>query len=258
MTLHDFDITLPLTEELEADIDFGDEIDEGGFFATVNDQPMGMRFRDLQTRAGAKVDSQEARILLDRFDVWLVPHRVSIARRAGFAEPTSVGIEVEYMTGDRTCCVVSLIPSFDYTVHGKVGAGGAFVGQFSPTGLAQAPKGDVPVIDTGMSFGALKLGLTSEAALSFRFQATVATTKIAATGIGSRRCEWRFDRDVEPLYGRDLETWSVVALARAMKTLNYRIRFYFNARTLFFNTRRESGWKELTCQLVEEPGTPSG
>ena len=35
--------------------------------------------------------------------------------------------------------------------------------------------------------------------------------RFAAVGVGSSRAEWRFDRHKEPLFGRDVETWTIVA-----------------------------------------------
>jgi hypothetical protein len=86
--------------------------------------------------------------------------------------------------------------------------------------------------------------------LSLRLEATIATPIISAVGLGSSRCEWRFDRDREPLFGRDIETWSVVVLPKRQTSLRLRARFYLISRMLFVPTRRQSDWLELTCPLV--------
>ena len=108
-----------LTPQLESMI-LGGEIDEGGFFAEVGEEPRGFRLRDLFERLGKPIPPRLAE--LNRvYELWLIPHRVNIIRRSGLAEPTSVGIEVRYLKGKKTCSVVSLLPSFQYLVHGRLG-----------------------------------------------------------------------------------------------------------------------------------------
>ena len=90
-----------------------------------------------------------------------------------------------------------------------------------------------------------------EGELKFQFRTTVLTPDVQAVGEGSSRCEWRFDRDQLPLYGRDIQTWAVVVLPRRQRELHYLMRFYLNVRTFFFSTRRESDWpmEKLVCRL---------
>jgi hypothetical protein len=110
-----------------------------------------------------------------------------------------------------------------------------------------------------------KAGLTVHASIEGQaglfFSATVATPEIQAVGLGSSRCEWRFDLDTKFQYGQDIECWSVVILPRlrselgeVSRELKCRIRFYLNIRTLFLSTRRESDWKSLTCTLQADVG----
>lgn len=60
---------------------------------------------------------------------------------------------------------------------------------------------------------------------------------------------WLFNKAREPLFGKDIETWAVVALPKRLSQLDYDVRFYFNARTAFFGTRRQSDWMRVHCQL---------
>src|SRR5689334_12035673 len=126
------EINEPLTRELEGGGDLGTPFEEGGFAAEVADQPIGYSVRELFRGLNRPVP--EGIALYKRFDTWIVPHRLSIIRRRGFAEPTSVGLEVQYENQNRTCSIVSLIPSFQFAEHGKLSA--KFQGEFSATGDA--------------------------------------------------------------------------------------------------------------------------
>lgn len=250
--MSDLPINKALTAQLD-NLDFGEEeIDARGIYARPADRPIGVRLRTLQDRLGATVPQQLASWLDDNFEVWLVPHRVSVIRRTGSAEPVSIGIEVEYLNGERTCSVLSLLPSFDFVVHGGVNIGLTAAGRLSPEGefIPGDPqlKPDTP----RLRMGQLELGLSTDLRVGFRYRATVSTPLVSATGIGSARCEWRFDKDREPLFGRDIETWAVLALPWGQRQLEYRMRFYLVTRMFFFPTRLQSAWTNpITCQLVD-------
>jgi hypothetical protein len=117
-----------LSEELEIAQDLGSDVAENGFYATPGDQPIGFRLRDLY--AAAKLPIPDELALYKSYDLWVVPHRVSIIRRKGNAEVTAVGVEVEYDTEDKTCCVASLLPTHKFVDRGslsfrvKIGANG--------------------------------------------------------------------------------------------------------------------------------------
>lgn len=248
------DIAVELSPELD-DMHFGPgEVDEGGFYAEANDQPLAVRFRAVQTALGAEAPPKLTQWLEDSYDLWLIPHRLSVIRRAGAAEVVSVGVEVEYLQPDpalrRTCSVVSLLPSFEYIVHGEVGGGVTAAGRFTAAGEAMPGvpsfKGGTPVTSAGQ----LELGLTSDLQVGFRFNATASTPRVSAIGVGASRCEWRLDKDREPLFGRDIETWSVLALPWDQTELRYRMRFYLITRAFFFPTRRQSDWTgPIICPL---------
>jgi len=244
-------IDLALTTELE-NVNFGQEdINADGFFATGGNRPVGILLRDIQDQLSAGVPKNVSDWMRGNFDIWLIPHRVSIIRRAGLAETISIGLEVEYLNEDCTCSIVSLLPSFQFVVYGGGSVGAVFTGKFSPTG--ESIPGD-PKTDQNkgkLRFGMLEFGLTGSMDLSFQYCSTVCTPKISATGIGSSRCEWRFDKDKEPLFGRDIETWAAVVLPAGQTSLNYRLRFYMITRTFIFPTRRQSEWSEIiTCPLT--------
>jgi hypothetical protein len=247
----DLPINEALTPELE-NLDFGEgEVDEGGFYARAADRPIGVRLGAIQDRLGAAMPERLASWLEDNFEVWLVPHRVSVIRRAGLAEPVSVGIEVEYLTADRTCSVVALVPAFEFVAHGGVNVGFAVAGRLSPAGESVPGDPQFTLDAPRLRLGQLELGLSADLQVGFRYAASVSTPRVSATGIGSARCEWRFDKDREPLFGRDIETWAVLALPWGQRWLNYRMRFYLVTRTFFFPTRRQSAWTDpIVCQLA--------
>ncbi|MDB5356021.1 MAG: hypothetical protein JWN24_2474 [Phycisphaerales bacterium] len=245
----DVAIDQAVARELEDVVEFGpsdsNSVEAGGFAACIGDQPIGIRLRDHFEHF--KLPANLA--LFDRFEVWLVPHRVSIIRRHGLAEPTSVGIEIEYDTGGVTCSIASLIPSFEYAVLGEVGASVKMTGTFSPAGETNATESHLNGTNR-ISRGCLDFGVAAGGSLGFEYTASVATPTVSAVGIGSSRCEWRFDKAKEPLFGKDIETWSAVILPKRKRMINYRARFYLIARTLFLPTRRQSDWVNVSCTLT--------
>jgi hypothetical protein len=234
-----------LTEELEADVILGGPtIDEGGFHAQAADQPIGLRIRSIFERLCAAVPPQ-MESLNKMFELWVVPHRVSIIRRSGHAEPSSVGIEVEYQNEGRTCSIISLLPSAEFLEHARLTVSGGLSASGELVPLPALPS----ALLSEIGLGSLKFGASSEVGMKYCFTASVATPRISAVGIGSSRCEWRFDRADRPLFGRDIETWAVVALPKRQKSLAYRLRFYLVTRMFIVPTRRESDWLELRCDL---------
>src|SRR5258708_212157 len=117
-------INIDLTKELGSEgllgtvVNVDDSvIEEDGFFAETPDQPFGFSLRrifsEFDPNLVAEIENEKSKLhyLYRRFDLWLVPHGVSIVRRTGRSEPISVGVEVKYKveTG-RTCSVRALIP----------------------------------------------------------------------------------------------------------------------------------------------------
>ncbi|MEM7305042.1 MAG: hypothetical protein AAF682_00155 [Planctomycetota bacterium] len=254
----EYPIEIPFAEELSPELAkprvLGEEdVDEGGFFASVPDQPIGVPIRSILEACHedsgpplSVVSETEFAHLYERFELWLIPHGVSIIRRAGFAEVTSVGVEVEYQNSGQTCSVRSLIPSCEHIVHGRVAGSLGLNGEASVD--PESVVGKVVQEHAGLGFG-----LRAEGRLELSFSASVATPLVSAVGIDSSRCEWRLKVHEQPLFGRDLRFWSVVALpkrqASLLGNLPFRTRFSFSSRIALFPRTRRSGWYDLQCRL---------
>lgn len=232
-----------VTSELERNVKFGGKgkIEEGGFFAQIANQPIAFPLRKVFEELNQPVSLD----LYKRFEVWLVPHRLAIVRRRGQAEPTSVGMEIEYQTDGRTCAAAALLPSFQFVVHGEARVRGTL----TTAGEAGADTGTVAPPGPSLVKAGFEFSSQADGKLGFQFQATVCTPVIAAVGLGASRCEWRFDKLNEPLFGKDIETWTALVLPKRMDEVTYRARFYMNTRTLFLSTRRESDWVSVVCGL---------
>jgi hypothetical protein len=239
-----------LTEELGLAGELGgDTVEEGGFFAESQDQPIGIPltrvFSELDPNLVSEIGNEGSKVyqLYRRFRLWLIPHGVSIVRRTGNAEPVSVNVEVRYKNEDRTCSVRNLIPSPRYIHHGQVTGSLDLAGETdvsaSPLQEGQADK----------AFLGLRFGLRSKAGISVQFCANVITPYVSAVGVNSSRCEWVFERYTDPLFGRDIQTWSVLALPKRQTEISYDIRFSFTARTFFVARRYASDWVERVCKL---------
>jgi len=223
--------------------DLGTEHRFSGFAAHIADKPVGVSFVDLFEGQDQKSKPK----FYDRFAVWIVPHRLSIIRRKGLSEPISVGLEIEYQNGSKTCSILGLFPSFEFKTVG--GITGNFAANADLGGNLSLAAGGDEKLPGEKELGTLKVGFQTSGGLNLRLSCQVFTPKVMAVGVGSSRCEWRFDVGSSPLYGKDIETWSLVALPRTQRILRYRMRFYVVTRLAFVPQRFESSWEEVECQL---------
>jgi hypothetical protein len=240
-------LDLAPTPELEQPQDLGtDEVNVGKFYAKLGDQPLPFSLRNTYEALGQPVPSEFR--TFDAYDLWVVPHKIGIIRHGGLAEVTGVGLEIQYETSGKTCSIQSLLPSYKFVERGSLYMRVALQG-----------NGDVAPLDAGSDgtdigkmiwqLGSLSAHAKVEAGVHLNLAARVATPDIQAIGKGASSCQWQFDRDVEPLYGRDIETWTVLALPRRSAVLKYSARFSLNIRTFLFTTKRASEWTSLTCSL---------
>jgi hypothetical protein len=240
-------ISTPELEEVEV---YGPEstqnagLDPDAWYVSISDAPIGFPLSLVYHELGIRNDSK----LFDGYELWFVPHRVALNRRKGSAEVVRFGLEVEYQNGKKTCSVISLFPAPEFTTHGSVGT--AFQGTLNASGVAEKLTSTV-LEQTNFAFAkdAFQFGKSTGASLNFNFNATVSTPKISAVGLGSRHAAWDMKKDKDPLFGRDIETWSLLALPRFQTKLSYRLRFYVTLRTVFIPTWRESGWTDVECTL---------
>jgi hypothetical protein len=130
------DLEVPLSfsvsEELETDADLGTEAEDTEFTAFVGDQPLGLKLRDVFVKLNTEVPVEC--VLYKRFDVWLVPHRFSLVRKRGLAEPVAIGLEIEYESKDQTCSVISLIPGPRFQDHGGITLENSYSGAIDASG----------------------------------------------------------------------------------------------------------------------------
>lgn len=229
---------------------FGGETREGGFYARLPDQTVGVSlrriFRENCEGAFAGLVAQAPAPLPDvyqQFELWLIPHCVSIVRRQGLAELTSVGLEIDHLHEGTTCNVRGLLPSFQYVVQDYVR------GRLLANGeLRTAPEAALP--GPGYEYSGIRFGLQRKGSLELQFQAPVPTPQVSAFGCFTSRYEWRFDAANQPLLGRELQTWAFLALPSWRSDVTFRARYFFERRVGCFSRRTESDWVELQCALT--------
>ena len=189
------------------------------------------------------------------YDVWLIPTRFSVKKDGGISEPSSLGIGIEFrndandvnLNPGMTRSVVALLPEAKFLRRGFLT--GALSGVFSPTGEVSlntksfAPKESLP-LSADLTVG---LGTDVKVGLNFSYQVHIPV--ISAMGSGSSRAEWEFSEESGPLYGKDIETWTVLAVPKGLSELNYRVKLYVNLRTAYIPTRHETAWKTLKTSL---------
>ena len=247
----------PVNKGLEQELFFGTPpVDEPpAFTVRVGDAPFALRVRSLFERFG-KPAAQGLEILEHGFELWLVPHRFSVLRLRGHADASSLGIEADYSDNPVTCMIVSLFPSSQFIDR----ADSMFRGTLSATGEVDAIEGTPSPDATRMEFDGLSLFDARDGDARLQLGAAVATPNISSVGIGSWRCEWRFDRHNQPLFGRDLVTWAVVMVPRDQAEMTCRLRCHVITKNSFSLSRYESESFQIRCRLdgsAGGPGSPS-
>jgi hypothetical protein len=189
------------------------------------------------------------------YEVWLIPNRFSVKKEGGISEPSSLGIQIEFRNDDNdvnlnpgmTCSVIALLPEARFFQRGFFT--GALSGAFTPTGeISLNTESFVPKESLPLSTD-LKVGLNADVKVGLSFNYQVHTPVISAIGIGSSRAEWMFSEESGPLYGKDIETWTVLAVPKGLADLHYRVKLYVNLRTAYIPTRHETAWKTLKISL---------
>jgi hypothetical protein len=247
----------PVHRELEqrlAEQDFGTPVEAKGLVGRIADRPVAFRLRDVLTAMEVEIPKQVD--LYRQFELWLIPERISVFREHGLAEVVSLGLECEFESAGSTLCVVEVLPGPAFIRHGALEGDFTCRGGISASGdLRPLPDQDPaqPVDNATPTKSWEKAGLRFEARahggaqLSFSF--VVATPYVHAVGTGSNRAQWRFDQHRDPLFGRDMHMWTLMALPKQQRELNYRARMFLTVRTAFFPTRRESDWQVIQCVL---------
>lgn len=194
--------------------------------------------------------------LYRRFEIWLVPNRIGVFKKSGFAEIVSLGLECVFPSDDMTLCVVDLLPGPAFVRHGAVSGQLVCKGRFEASGAVSPIPADsggtsVDSENAPIKFGSIRFGAetSGSAGVEASFSFDISTPYINAVGTGGSQVQWRFDRHDKPLFGRDVEMWTILALSKDQPTLRYRARMFMTARTAFFPTRQETAWQELVCTL---------
>jgi hypothetical protein len=249
----------PVHRELEqrlAEQDYGTPVEAKGLVGRIADRPIAFRLRDVLSALGVEIPKQVD--LYKQFELWIVPGHVSVFREHGLAEVVSVGMEREYDTGSGTLCVVELLPGPAFIQHGSIEGDFSCRGNISVSGDLSPLSGDLAGLSLaknteGPSRSVEKQGLRFEVrgqgGVQVSFNFVVATPYVHAVGVGAGRSQWRFDQHKEPLFGRDIQMWTVLAIPKQQRELKFRARMFITVRMAFFPTRRESDWQEIQCIL---------
>ena len=240
----------PRTPELDRPLskqDFGTVASGRGWNATIAEQPIPLRLDRVFDRLGKPIPPEID--LYQGFDVWLIPNRVAVMRRRGFAAVVSIGLDCDYASGRATRSIAGLVPQPEYVSLGGVSTEATCAGKIGfagdvTAGGSEADGSENVVFENGIKLSA---GAAVDAHVNFSF--AVATPRIAAIGVGSAIAQWQFKLGGVPLFGRDIETWTFLVLPKMTRKLAYRIRLYLVMRTAFIPTRVESEWIEIECKL---------
>ncbi|RYD84558.1 MAG: hypothetical protein EOP84_05165 [Verrucomicrobiaceae bacterium] len=231
-----------LNLELDGEVTYGSSSEyayEGSnFYVDIADAPIPVHLTSLI----AKHDLGTLPDVYFDHDLWLVPHRVAIHRRQGLWEVTEVGMEVNFKTGGRTLSIVSLFPGPKTLTIGSAGIN-------LETDINAKVDWKHSLDDPMLS--SLKLGVAAGGRLAMAANATISIPSVAASGEGSTRCAWQFLKDQEPLFGKTVECWSLVAVNRMETRLSWSTKVYVTFRAVFFPRRVETKPVGSSCRLLK-------
>lgn len=247
------ELEIPLRQQNLGSPDWSVKNPVASLRAYIADEPIAYSLKEMH-----KVLDQPIPRSLDfyrGYDVWLIPTRFSVKKDGGISEPASLGVEIEFRNDNRdvnlnpgmTRSVVALLPEAKFLRRGFLT--GALNGVFSPTGeVSLNTKSFAPTESLPLSAD-LTVGLSTDVKVGLNFSYQVHTPVISAMGAGSSRAEWEFSEESGPLYGMDIETWTVLAIPKGLSELEYRVKLYVNLRTAYIPTRHETPWKTLKTSL---------
>jgi hypothetical protein len=223
-----------------------------GFYARVHDAPIAVPCRELLTRA--KLPPSDP--FYERFDLWLVPHRFSVLNKFGSAKIITAGCEVEY-EDVGSLSIVSLFPTSQYVtehpldINAKIDASAILdqLGLMPATGANSLS--DFVSAKVGLDLRNLALKFQFDNKLQLRVALDLVTPLVLASGVGSAACAFQFSLFREQLYGKDLETWAIVAVHKRKRELRYRMRVYYNARRFFLPRRWETAWVNVVAPRIQ-------
>jgi hypothetical protein len=241
-----------LTRELEENVDYGSESNKK-FYTRINTSPIAISIKKWIESKKRNIPKEVK--LYNSYNVWIVPHRVSVFSRQGNPDIRSIGIEIEYITKGETCSIISLIPSFQYIEQGSIkasiGANATFRADMELPGLLSSIEEEEGNEVEAENKNGLTLGLYTDLRAKIRLSAIAVSPIIAAVGIGASKCEWKIDKHNEPLFGRDIETWSIIVIPKNKKTISYKMRVSVTEKTWYLlDTRRQTNFETINC-LVE-------
>jgi hypothetical protein len=223
------------------------ELDGTSFVASIADEVVAISLPRMFEKRGVAIPAEYA-LYGKSYDLWLVPHRVGILRKAGLREVTSVVVEARFETERKTCAIVSLLPQSKFV---RVG-GLSFEACVDINGRSSTPSSSVamePIPGMGLS-----AGIVAGVNASLAFEAAVLTPVIQAIGEGTREARWVFEQDKRPLYGSDVAMWSVLLLPRLplMKKITYKLRAHITHRVFVFPTVWSSPQTTVNCTLIRD------
>lgn len=213
----------------------------GGFEARIADSPIAVPLERLFEARNIALPADFA-VYRAAYDAWLVPHRVSVMRHHGLSALTELGIRVTYHTVAGS--VVSLLPEFQFVEAASL----KFCCSSDVYGSLERNQTIANAERVGG--GQLKVGSAAHMSTRLAFELSVVTPTISAVGKGSRRAEWSFELNREPLHGRDIETWSILLVPTATVAIEYELVMSLTRRLAFFPTRWESRPLKITCGLA--------
>lgn len=223
-----------------------------GFTAQVHDAPILMSVKSMVGQTGGSADNP----LYQRYDLWMVPHRFSIFRKDGGGKVDSIGCEIEYLGTRSAHSIVSIFPSAEYVTTSPLAVEAkskafalldqtgisALLGMKAVDLLQSSVKVDLPGVDLDV-----EIADTSKLRLALELPTPI----VLATGVGSKRCTFQFNRHDKPLEGRDLETWAVVAAHKRSREISYRMKLFYTIRKFMIPRRWETAWVEIAGKCEE-------
>ncbi|MCK6562915.1 hypothetical protein HUU39_11625 [candidate division KSB1 bacterium] len=233
------------------DVDFGTEGEEDssisvkGLQIRLGDRPVARDLRRLYELGHKQLPHTLA--IFDAYDILLITHSIAAIRQERRTPIHALGYEADFLEEDQVY-TIELLPQskFSTSLSGKLESNV----DLGVEGHAELPEMTKAVMDSIHFLGGdARLKLSSAIELIGRISFSVMSPLIQAIGIGSSRCNWRFEVEQKPLLGDQIMLQTVL-VPRYTEKLAFKIRGYAQIRPKWTKALAMFTTKWLTVECL--------
>lgn len=204
--------------------------------------------------------------------LYLIRNTVALHDADGIASIRAIECEIKLRDDDEglnaglPVRIELMLPSPEFESIGGAGIAGdasaRLAAELAPNGAAlsvmSAVQSAAAPVAPMLRIKELELSASGNLNLALRLQRELYRCRISATGIGDWQGKWTIFAGGEPLVGRPMCLWTVIAVPESRCTMELAIRMSVIARVGVFTKKIDSKSERLTIRLDELPGGTLG